>query len=251
MDKFIPITFFHFVLSKVDRVIPLEEQKIPYIDLTYCIEGEMKYTYKGEEYILHSGDAILYPIGSVRMRAEGSTPAVYSSFNIKFSEEFIPEVSGVLRKSVRSDTVGILNSIKRSHASLGEKKAEKCEALFYYLYNQLVETARENEHPHIKHIKRYIAEHLTEKIKLAEIAEEVHLVPHYCSALFSKYEGISIVEFIIKERIELAKNLILIGEKSLLEISEEVGFFDYNYFSRMFKKATGVTATAYKKSCSK
>ncbi len=247
MSTFSDITFFHFVLNRVEEVVPLEAQSIPYIDLTYCIEGEMRYVYEGTEYALESGDAILYPIGSVRIRHKGSSPVLYASFNIKFAERFVPEVSGVITKSVRSDTAGILESIRKSHKSLGEKKNEKCAALFYYLYNQLIETARENEHPHIKHIKKYIAAHLTEKITLAEIADAVHLVPHYCSSLFSKYEGVSIVDFIIAERVELAKSLIALNVMTLSEISGHVGFCDYNYFSRMFKRVTGVTASQYKK----
>ncbi len=250
VKSFPEITFFHFVLNRVETIVALEEQRVPYIDLTYCVEGEMHYTYEGEEYVLGAGDAILYPAGSLRAR-QGGTSALYASFNVKFSGEFVPEVSGVLTKSVRSDTVGILESIWKSHRSLGEKKSEKCAALFYYLYNQLVETARENEHPHIKHIKRYIAANLTKKITLAEIAEAVHLVPHYCSALFSKYEGMSIVDFILKSRIELAKSLIAINDMTLSEISEHVGFCDYNYFARVFKRISGVSATHYRRSVSK
>ena len=248
MNHFPEISFFFFTLRNVDAVGAIEDKRtIPYLDLTYCIEGEMIYVYEGVEYTLESGDAILFPKGSIRIRRAGSTKTFYSSFNVSFTEGFVPEVGGVLRKSLRSDTLGILESVKRAYSSLGSKKNEKCAALFFYLYYQLVETARENEHPHIKHIKKYIAKHLTEKITLSEIAEEVHLVPHYCCALFSKHEGMSIVDFILSRRIELAKSLIITDTLTLSEIAEHVGFSDYNYFSRIFKKVTGVTATQYKK----
>ena len=246
MNRFPEISFFHYSFKLNDTVLPLESQKIPYMDLTYCVEGEMKYVYEGVEYMLTGGDAILYPKGSVRKRIGVELPALYASFNVKFSEEFEPTVCGVLRKSIRSDTVNVLESIRKIHSSLGEGREEKEAALFYYLYYQLVETARENEHPHIKHIKKYIAEHLSERITLSEIAEAVHLVPHYCCSLFSKYEGVGIVDFILERRIELAKSLIVTGSMSLMEISERVGFSDYNYFSRTFKKLTGVTASQYR-----
>ncbi len=243
------ITFFHFVLNRVESVVALDALELPYIDLTYVIEGELKYIYEGEEYTLDSGDAILYPIGSVRIRHGSEESAMYASFNIKFSEEFVPEVSGVLKKSLRSDTVQILELIKKSHNSLSEKKSEKCFSLFSYLYYQLIETVRENEHPHIKHIKKYIAAHLTEKITLSEIADAVHLVPHYCCALFSKHEGMGIVDFISECRIELAKSLIAVGTLPLSEVAQSCGFGDYNYFSRMFKKIAGVSATEYRRIC--
>ena len=241
-------SFFYFVLRNVDSVGSIEDKRaIPYLDLTWCIEGKMVYVYEGVEYTLESGDAILFPKGSLRIRRAGTTPALYSSLNVNFTEDFTPEVCGVLRKSLRSDTLSILESMRRAYTSLGSEKNEKCTALFFYLYYQLVETAKENEHPHIKHIKKYIASHLTEKITLSEIADEVHLVPHYCCALFSKHEGMSIVDFILSRRIELAKSLIITDTLTLSKVAEHVGFTDYNYFSRIFKKVTGMTATQYKK----
>ena len=153
MNTFPEITFFHYSFNRAERVFAIGEQTLPYLDLTYCVEGQMRYVFEGEEYTLSSGDAILYPVGSVRIRRETDTPALYASFNVRFAEELVPPVKGVLRKSVRSDTVQMLESIKKAHLSVGEMKNEKSAALFYYLYYQLIETARENEHPHIKHMK--------------------------------------------------------------------------------------------------
>ena len=248
MNTLPEISFFYFALRNVEAVAAIDDKRaISYLDLTYCIEGELVYVYDGVEYTLEGGDAILFPKGSFRIRRKGHTPTLYSSLNVNFTEDFTPEVSGVLRKSLRSDTLGILESLKRAYSSLGSEKNKKCAALFFYLYYQLVETARENEHPHIKHIKKHIASHLTEKITLTEIAKEVHLVPHYFSALFSKHEGMSIVDFILNRRIELAKELIIADTQTLSEIAEHSGFTDYNYFSRIFKKVTGMTASKYKK----
>lgn len=247
MTDYPKIDFIYYSFKQTETVTPLSMQKIPYMDLTYCVKGEMHYVYEGGEYTLNSGDAILYPQGSVRRRFATDAPVLYASFNIRYNEDFSPAVFGVLRNSVRSDTVQMLESIRRSYELLSEKKNCKCTALFYYLYYQLIETARENENPHIKHIKRYIAAHLCEKITLDEIAEAVHLVPNYCCALFSKHEGMGLVEFILEQRIQLAKSLIAVDTMGLAEIAERVGFSDYNYFSRTFKKIAGVTASQYRK----
>lgn len=247
MNVFPEITFFHFSYRRAEQVTELRLQKLPYIDLTYCVDGNMRYIYNGEELELSGGDAILFPEGATRVRIASDEPALYASFNLRFAEEFVPEVQGYLPKSLRSDTPSMLESIRKAHLSVGEKKSEKCHALFYYLYNQLIETARENEHPHIKHIKKYIAKHLQERITLSDIADEVHLVPHYCCALFSKYEGMGIVDFILHRRIELAKSLIMESTMPLSDIALHTGFGDYNYFSRTFKKIAGVTASEFKK----
>ncbi len=246
MSDFADITFFYFALQCVGGVSALAESTIPYTDVTYCIDGEMKYRYNGEDIVLHSGDAVVFPAGTVRERLEGNAPTVYASINAKFDGSFVPKVHGLLRKSIRSDTVQILTSMRRAHLSLGEERGKMTSALFYYLYYQLLETARENENPHVKRIKEYIAENLEKRITLNEIAKAVHLAPQYCCALFSRCEGVGIVEFLLQQRVEQAKRLITVGDLKLAEIAQSVGFSDYNYFSRVFKRITGITATKYR-----
>ena len=243
----IRVTLLNYSFRSVELVQRLDAMIIPYIDLTYCVEGEMHYIYEGEECILYPGDAILYPKGSVRIRHDGNTPARYASFNLGYSGDFEPEISGVIRNSLRSDTVSMLESTRKSHTSLSDHRKERCVALFWYLYYQLLDTALDNEHPHIKNMKRYIADHLTEKITLSDISGAVHLVPHYCCSLFSKREGMSIFEFLNRERIELSKRLIASGTMTLTEVAEHSGFEDYNYFSRVFGKVVGMTPRKYLK----
>lgn len=247
MNGFSEISFFYYSYKMVDSVIDLPEARISYVDLTYCIEGEMHYIYEGEEYILGGGDAILYPCGSVRIRKKSSVPTLYASLNVIFDEEISPAVSGVIRKSLRSDTISILESLKKSHASVSPERERKCNALFWYLYYQLVETAAYNENPHIKHIKRYIASHLYEQMRLSDIAMAVHLDPNYCSSLFSKCEGMSIFEFITARRIEVAKSLIAADYMQISEVAEKVGFSDSNYFSRAFRHLVGVSPSEWRR----
>ena len=243
----IKISFFHFSFRRAEFVQKLDRMVLPYVDLTYCVEGEMQYIYEGEEYVLRSGDAILYPKGAVRIRKETGKPALYASFNVGYNGDFTPSVKGVIRKSLRSDTVAVLESVRKSHESLSEYKDERCQALFWYLYYQLMDTSIENDNPHIKHIKSYIAEHLTEKMTLSEISEAVHLVPQYCCSLFSKHEKMGIFDFINAQRIQLAKNLIAENTLSLSEVAEHSGFFDYNYFSRVFSGIVGMSPGKYRK----
>ena len=247
MESDIEISFFSFSFRNMDFVSKLDRMVLPYIDLTYCVKGKMCYLYEGEEYILHSGDAILYPKGSIRIRKEGNDPALYASFNVGYSDSFEPQIKGVIRKSLCPDTVAILESVRKSHESLSKHKIERCKVLFMYLYYQLLDIVIDNENPHIKHIKNYIAEHLTEKITLSDIAQAVHLVPHYCCSLFSEHEKMSIFDFINSQRVELAKNLIVSNTMGLSEVAEHSGFLDYNYFSRVFIKHTGISPSKYKK----
>ncbi|MBE6651744.1 MAG: AraC family transcriptional regulator [Ruminococcaceae bacterium] len=247
MTVFPKLNFLRVCFEDHNLVMPLESNIIPYIDITFCIKGEMHYIFEGESVVLHDGDAILYPQGSVRERLESREAALYCSFNVSVPDDFVPEVKGFLPKSVRSDTVLMLHSAKKSFDSVSYQKNEKCTSIFWYLYYQLVESAENNEHPHIKNIKHYIAKHLTEPMTLKEISEAVHLVPHYCCALFSRHTGMTLFDFISLQRTEYAKSLILTTDMSLTEIAQQSGFCDYNYFSRVFKKKVGIAPSKYKK----
>lgn len=92
----------------------------------------------------------------------------------------------------------------------------------------------------------YIHEKLQEDISLEDVAELVHLNPHYFSKVFKQQTGETFIDYVTRLRIERAKELISEGHLSLKEVCYLVGYKDPNYFSRVFKKVTGVTPTEYR-----
>lgn len=246
MIEFCELDFIRFCFEEHKQVSSLAASTIPYMDLTFCVRGKMHYSFEGEDIILNPGDAILFPQGSVRKRFETDIPSLYCSFNVAMPESFHTKIKGYLPNSIRSDTISIIDSVKTSFNSVSDEKLEKCTALFWYLYYQLIESAVNNEHPHIKHIKQYVAKHLSEDITLEQIAGSVPLTPQYCCALFSKHMGQTLFEFITIQRIDFAKALIVTSDLSLTEIAGQCGFGDYNYFSRVFKKISGLTAGKFR-----
>ncbi len=236
-----------FSFYRRKSVIPLPELTIPYMDLTYLLEGSMEYYLNGEKILLHAGDAILYPPGSVRKRTPSSAPAMYASFNILFPNDFQPLICGHLPNCIRSNTPVMLEAFKKEFTSVSAHKQEKCASIFAYLYYQLIDTVLDIENPHIKKAKQYIAAHLSEPLTLERIADAVHLAPQYLCSLFKKHTSGTVVQYITEERIDFAKRMIITQANSLYEIAELCGFGDYNYFSKTFKKITGTTASQYRK----
>lgn len=246
MSESTSFKLLRFSYGKVESVYELLPERIPYMDLTCCISGKMIYVYENKEYELNNGDAILFPKGTVRARKQTDKETVYSSFNISY-DDYIPSISGYLPNSLGADTAMVLHSVKKSFESLTDFSQEKCLSLFWYLYYQIAEATQNNETPHIKSIKQYVAKHYKEKITLTEIANEVHIAPEYCSSLFAKQVGISLFDFISKMRIEEAKSLIITTDYSFTKVAELCGFDDYNYFSRVFKKVVGVPPKDFRK----
>jgi two-component system, response regulator YesN len=98
----------------------------------------------------------------------------------------------------------------------------------------------------VDHAAAYIRDNFTEEMSLEEVAEHVHLNPHYFSKVFKQQTGETFIDFVTRLRINKAKELILDMKLSLKEVCYIVGYKDPNYFSRVFKKVTGVTPTEYR-----
>ena len=96
-----------------------------------------------------------------------------------------------------------------------------------------------NENPLVSAIKKYVLENMQENISLSMIASHVGYSPNYCDTIFKKHENVSVINYLISQRIIEAKRLILEGVLSLKDIAQTVGYSDYNYFSRIFKKNVG------------
>ncbi|WP_040496436.1 helix-turn-helix domain-containing protein [Fulvivirga imtechensis] len=80
------------------------------------------------------------------------------------------------------------------------------------------------------------------------LAEELHYDYNYLSNLFSSVEGLTIEQFIIRQKIERVKELLFYDELSLSEISWKLGYSSVAHLSSQFKKVTGMTPSHMKKS---
>lgn len=104
------------------------------------------------------------------------------------------------------------------------------------------------DHTHylIKKAYEYIDDNFSRDISLGEISEELNISSYYFSKLFKDETGEGFVEYLTRRRIDKAKDMLKDPEKSIKEICSECGYSDPNYFSRIFKKSTGMTPTEYK-----
>ncbi len=238
--------FLHYALKRTDSTFFIERQQLSYMDLTFLISGEMVYHYNDEEVHLHAGDAILFPPGSIRQRQATPTPVRYASINVRLPEGFVSPIAGHLPGSMTASVLMLLELMADTRHTPGELSDRQCLSLFSYLYCQLIADSLEQQNPYIKSIRCYISEHIAEKLTLGDIAAAVHLTPEYCCALFKKSTGKTVFTYILDQRIETAKRLITLGEMSLKTIAGEMGFADYNYFSRTFKRITGLTPSEYR-----
>ena len=99
----------------------------------------------------------------------------------------------------------------------------------------------------IQRITGYLQQQLSEELSLSVLAEEFHLNPQYISQLFKSEIGVNFLAYLTGIRMEKAKKLLLTTPLSVAEVSEQSGYADYRVFTKVFKKAEGVTPSQYRR----
>ncbi|WP_196809812.1 response regulator transcription factor [Butyrivibrio sp. MB2005] len=109
-----------------------------------------------------------------------------------------------------------------------------------------VQESQENHNQSVHDAKRFILEHIQEDICVDDIAMTVHLNASYLMRTFKKGTGVSILEYITNERIKLAKEILLSTDYPVTKVAELVGYPNYSYFTKIFKKSVGVGPKGYR-----
>ena len=233
----------HNISGKAPYIPP---SNITYCDLTVLLGGRLEYTINGEKIVLESGDMIFIPSGSTRSRLESEEQADYISFNFTTRDEF--KIPLVLKNAVRSEIVLLIESYDKIEKHAYADNKEKSESLCLCMLSILEDIAAASQYnPLTRKIMEYIHSDVSRRITLEDIGRLTFFSPVYCDTVFRKETGRSIIDYVLERRIDEAKRLLLEGSTSLEQIAEAVGFNDYNYFSRIFKKRSGYSPTAYRK----
>jgi len=102
--------------------------------------------------------------------------------------------------------------------------------------SQIIDKARE-----------YIINHVDEKITLTDVASFAAVSPGYLSKSFKKVMGRSMIDYINALKVERAKEIMNRGSVRINEIALSLGYENVYYFSKVFRKITGVSPTDYMK----
>ena len=94
--------------------------------------------------------------------------------------------------------------------------------------------------------KRYIKDNLDKSISVCNIAERLYVNPTYFSRLFKNSTGEGCNNYIVRKKIEKAKELLKTTTMKVGKIADVVGYKDTNYFSLTFKKQTGLTPKEFR-----
>ncbi|MDP3178729.1 MAG: helix-turn-helix transcriptional regulator, partial [Spirochaetaceae bacterium] len=99
--------------------------------------------------------------------------------------------------------------------------------------------------PAVAAVVAHVKENFARPLTLESVADLVSISPSRLSRLFAEETGRGFSEFLIEYRIEKAKEMLASPGASVKQVSSACGYPDPNYFSRLFKKETGLTPSAF------
>lgn len=98
---------------------------------------------------------------------------------------------------------------------------------------------------YVEFVKKYIEEHYMKDVQLRDLAIVAHVSSSYLSVRFKKEMGCSFSEYLVRFRINKAKEFMRDKKMTCREAAECAGYTDYAHFSKMFKKYTGVSPSYF------
>lgn len=96
-------------------------------------------------------------------------------------------------------------------------------------------------HYRLRQVMDYIQSHLEQDLSLNELSAIAQMSPHYFSQLFKQSTGVTPHQFVIRARVERARELLISRKWSIAEVAKMVGFVDQSHLHRHCKRLLGVT----------
>ncbi|MNI15065.1 HTH-type transcriptional regulator YesS [compost metagenome] len=158
-------------------------------------------------------------------------------------------------------TISTFEQLKQPVTELGSSKLklfktidhafdiQELESILIQFIEELKTIVKRSDHQQsliLHQIYEYVNENYANDISLSEMASSLHLNYTYLSSYFKQRTHENLTSYISRVRTDKAKELLSDQELSVSEISRLTGFSDHNYFSKVFKKMTGMTPVEYR-----
>ncbi|MBM6684706.1 helix-turn-helix transcriptional regulator [Faecalicatena contorta] len=159
---------------------------------------------------------------------------------------------------IRASLAGMLLNIASAYFHPGDYSALRCAGLICLFFERLpryLPCVRISEKERqlsatrarrVRKISSYIDSHYSEKLLLTDLAQELGLSMSYLSHFFKSVFGMSFQSYVMKMRCEKARQLLLLTDFSLLDISIACGFSDIKYFNQGFRRQFGCSPRQYR-----
>ncbi|NDI34186.1 response regulator transcription factor [Chengkuizengella sediminis] len=92
----------------------------------------------------------------------------------------------------------------------------------------------------------YIQHHISSDLSIDELSDYLKISPSYFSLLFKQHFQMTFVEYVTKQRLDLAKSLLIMTDNSITKIGKMIGYSERRYFTKVFQKNEGISPSEYR-----
>ena len=233
--------------------------------VVFCISGSAEYDFDGKKLILSPGELIYLPASSaytIKTLGDEQFFHITANFEVKKTDSlsytvFSEIARGRMRFTSSKENTAYFKDLTERLVLVWQNKKYGYrvlarsliyEILFTYFSDAANFIRSTDDYGRILPAKTFLDEQYMTNTPVKELASLCNLSETHFRRLFVKLFGISPTDYRLNKRILKAKDLLLSGDFSVSDTSFAVGFDDANYFSRIFKKHTGITPGALLKS---
>ena len=239
-----------------------KEHRHSFFELHFVLSGRMEYRYGGESVSVPAEHLLLLPPDEAHCVADFSADFLKLSvaFAVAREEELYAALLGKSGQAIPLSE-GIRAALRTCAAEAERDTAYSSVLIAGRVFEILYELADLNERRkrregdervdlRLAKAKQFIADNPHVFLGCEDVAGYCYISVKQLSRIFLRYENMTLLAYIHKEKLRAAEAMLKAGDHSVQEISEALGFSSVYYFSAFFTKHTGVTPARYRREIS-
>ena len=253
------VTLLNASSSRYEGDWPSIPHSHAFTELFYVRDGQGEFLLEDKIYPIFKDDLIIVnPHINHTEISKGTPPLSYFTVGVEgvcfsFNDQKEYRIFNCRKKE--ADLLFYFNSLFQELDKQSEGYEKICNYLLHILILQLQRITDSPfelitaQHPskECAYIKRYLDSNYSENITLDHLSALSHLNKYYLSHEFTKYYGISPMNYLSRKRIDVCKELLENTDYGISDIAHLVGFSSQSYLSQSFRKSCGMTAGTYRK----
>lgn len=263
-----------FYVSKVKMESEGVYHDHDFTEMTYILSGKGKYIINTMEYDVEAGDLVICNPGvkHTHIVVNPKEPTIefiagFTDFHFKNMEPnsielkdggCIIHTTSELKQQLSMHCYAMIAEKESNHVGQYFMFKSHLIQMLLLIIREIIDVERPTQKSYnfesynksyaVKRIIHYLNENYEHKISLEQIAHNMYLSPVYISKIFKEETGESPINYLIKIRLEKAKEILLEENSgSIKSIANQVGYEDVYHFSKLFKKYYGISPLYYKK----
>lgn len=250
-----PISAGHFYCNKNYHV---KRKSFDSILITYIIDGGLTFIQNEKTFIARKGETVILDCFQPHeYYANDNSELVWVHINgqnsVAFYNEIIKNESNIIRTSNAKHIEKLIFNIYENLSSDSKTSEINLSLDVYKILAELLNPLhvsiknKASYEDSVQDAKKYIIEHLNEKLTVQNIANVLHMSQSHFSRIFKQQTGFSPYDFVLISRLNRAKDYLQKTDMSISQIAFDIGFNSESNFIYFFTKNTGLSPSKFRK----